>query len=277
MSQRAKGFVLMVVGRGGNVYQRQCRKHSNSNERELTMKLQSCLLTNISARGLALALAYFCFIAIPVRACTIFVLTDTNHALFCNNEDWSDPKTRIWFLPAGEGYYGATYVGFENGYAQGGMNTEGLAFDWVAGYTEKWELDPKLPEVRYNSGQRMLETCATIDEAIAFFRSHSEAGFWRAKILVADRSGASVIIGARDGQLQVESENQCRGFGYGSRPLNAALAKNPKATIADGFKILSDCRQSGDYSTKYSNIFDLKSGDIFLGSRLVKRVNFELF
>jgi hypothetical protein len=199
-----------------------------------------------------------------VRACTIFVLTDTNHALFCNNEDWSDPKTRIWFLPAGEGYYGATYVGFENGYAQGGMNTEGLAFDWVAGYTEKWELDPKLPEVRYNSGQRMLETCATIDEAIAFFRSHSEAGFWRAKILVADRSGASVIIGARDGQLQVESENQCRGFGYGSRPLNAALAKNPKATIADGFKILSDCRQSGDYSTKYSNIFDLKSGDILL-------------
>ena len=69
------------------------------------------------------------------HACTVFVLTDTNRALFCNNEDWSDPKTRIWFLPAGEGYHGAVYVGFENGYAQGGMNTEGLSFDWVAGYT----------------------------------------------------------------------------------------------------------------------------------------------
>ena len=26
------------------------------------------------------------------------------------------------------------YVGFDNGWAQGGMNTAGLAFDWVAGY-----------------------------------------------------------------------------------------------------------------------------------------------
>jgi hypothetical protein len=199
-----------------------------------------------------------------VPACTIFVLTDTNRALFCNNEDWSDPKTRIWFLPASEGCFGAVYVGFDNGYAQGGMNTEGLAFDWVAGFTEKWELDPKLPEVRYNSGQRMLETCATIDQAIAFFRSHFEAGFWRAKILVADRSGASVIIGARDGKLVVEQDDRCRGFGYGQRPLDAALAKNPKVTVADGFRILKDCRQSGDYATKYSNIFDLKSGDIFL-------------
>jgi hypothetical protein len=211
-----------------------------------------------------LGLALLSGLSIPARACTIFVLTDTNRALFCNNEDWSDPKTRIWFLPAGEGYYGAVYVGFDNGYAQGGMNTEGLAFDWVAGYTEKWQPDSHLPDPRGNSGQRMLETCATINDAIAFYRTHREPGFWRAKILVADRSGASVIIGAKDGQLQVESENQCRGFGYGWQPLNAALAKNPKPTVADGFKILRDCRQSGQYATKYSNIFDLKSGDILL-------------
>lgn len=226
------------------------------------MKWQSCPL--IGVRSLALMLAAVFFAAAQVRACTIFVLTDTNHALFCNNEDWSSTNTRIWFIPAGEGYHGAVYVGFENGYAQGGMNTEGLAFDWVAGYTEKWEWDPKLPEVRYNSGQRMLETCATIDQAVAFFRTHFEAGFWRAKILVADRSGASVIIGARDGKLVVEQDDRCRGFGYGQRPLDAALAKHPEVTVAEGFKILKDCRQGGDYATKYSNIFDLRSGDIFL-------------
>src|SRR5215216_5839597 len=109
----------------------------------------------------ALALVFFGLSCMAGHACTIFVLSDTNRALFCNNEDWSDPKTRIWFIPAGEGYHGAVYVGFENGFAQGGVNTEGLAFDWVAGYSEKWQLDPKLPEVRYNSGQRMLESCAT--------------------------------------------------------------------------------------------------------------------
>ncbi len=81
---------------------------------------------------------------------------------------------------------------------------------------------------------------------------------------MADRTGASVIIGARDGQLQVEQENQCRGFGFGHEKLDAALAGKPEPTVAGGFKILRDCRQSGDYATKYSNVYDLKSGDIFL-------------
>ena len=72
----------------------------------------------IRRAGLALVLACFAFVSLPVPACTIFVLTDTNRALFCNNEDWSDPKTRIWFLPAGDGCFGAVYVGFDNGYAQ---------------------------------------------------------------------------------------------------------------------------------------------------------------
>ena len=34
------------------------------------------------------ALALLCLVGAPVRACTIFVLTDTNTALFFNNEDW---------------------------------------------------------------------------------------------------------------------------------------------------------------------------------------------
>ena len=221
-------------------------------------------LMKISVPGLALVLASLFFACASVQACTIFVLTDTNRALFCNNEDWSDSKTRIWFLPAGDGYYGAVYVGFENGWAQGGMNTEGLAFDWVMGHTETWEPDPHLPYARGNSSQRMLETCATVNDAIAFYRSHNEPGFRHSKILVADRTGASVIIGAKDGKLQVEQENQCRGFGFGRRTLNAALATNSEPTVANGFKILRDCRQPGQYATKYSNIYDLKSGDIFL-------------
>jgi hypothetical protein len=228
------------------------------------MKLQTGFRPSVPARGLAFVLACLFFTPMPTRACTMFVLMDANHALFCNNEDWSDPKTRIWFLPAGEGYYGAVYVGFDNGWAQGGMNTEGLACDWVAGYTEQWTPDARLPQARGNSSQRMLETCATVADAIAFYRKHREPGFWRAKLLVADRTGASVIIGAKDGQLQVEKESQCRGFGFGRLTLDSALAKRPEPTVTNGFKILRDCRQSGQYATKYSNIFDLKSGDIFL-------------
>jgi len=214
--------------------------------------------------GLAFVLAFFYFVSAPVQACTIFVLTDTNRALFCNNEDWSNPKTRIWFLPAGNGYFGAGYVGYDDGWAQGGLNTEGLAFDWVAGYREKWEPDSHLKHVRGNSSQRMLETCTTIADAIAFYQSHYEDGFARAKILVADRTGVSVIIGAKDGKLQVEPEKQCRGFGYGEQILKLMLANPPEPTVTNGFKILRACSQKGQYATKYANIFDLKSGDIFL-------------
>lgn len=221
-------------------------------------------MVEIPWKRLAFVLALFSFASMPAHACTIFVLTDTNHSLFCNNEDWANPKTRIWFLPAGEGYYGTVYVGFDDGWAQGGMNTEGLACDWVAGYKEKWELDSNIPKARGNSSQRMLETCSTVADAVAFYRSHGESAFSYAKILVADRTGASVRIGAKDGVLQVEQDNQCRGFGYGWRTLDVALAKNPKPTVTNGFEILRSCRQKGPSATKYSNVYDLKSGDIFL-------------
>src|SRR5439155_25939388 len=40
-----------------------------------------------------LAFGWLWFVAVPVQACTIFVLTDTNRVLFCNNEDWGTPMT----------------------------------------------------------------------------------------------------------------------------------------------------------------------------------------
>lgn len=198
------------------------------------------------------------------NACTIFVLTDAKRTLFCNNEDWSNPKSRIWFIPAGEGYLGCAYVGFDNGCAQGGLNTKGLAFDWVAGSPAQWKpaADLKLP--RGIPSARMLETCATVDEAIVFFRQYREPSFAYAKILIADSSGKSVIIGTKECQLQIEAANHCRGFGYGQRTLDKILATTPEPTVANGAGILHACLQDGKQNTKYSNIFDLKSGDIHL-------------
>lgn len=86
-----------------------------------------------------------CFlISIPTHACTIFTLTSSDRVLFCNNEDWKDLNARIWFVPAtpisstDKKKYGCAYIGFSNQWGQGGVNTEGLAYDWVAGYRNKW-------------------------------------------------------------------------------------------------------------------------------------------
>jgi hypothetical protein len=210
-----------------------------------------------------LALLFLKVSSVPAWACTIFALTDADHALFFNNEDYSNPATRIWFVPGGEGCYGCAYVGFDNGWAQGGLNTKGLAFDWVAGFTEEWQPND-LKSVRGNPSERMLESCVTVEDATAFYRKYREPGFSYAKVFVADKNGVSTIIGAKNGKLQVEKTHRSRGFGYGGRTLERMLAEPPAPTVSGGIAILQACLQDGLYATKYSNVFDLKSGEIFL-------------
>ena len=202
-------------------------------------------------------------LAIPASACTIFVLTDGRRVLFCNNEDWTNPATRIWFVPAGKGYYGCVYIGYDDGWARGGMNTEGLACDWVGGFAENWQGDA-VTCVRGNPTERLLESCATVEEAIAFFQAHQEPDFYHAKILVADRNGTSVVIGAHDGKLEVDKSERSRSFGYAFQTFRECFRKDSELTVANGASILRACLQEGKYATKYSNIFDLKSGDIYL-------------
>jgi hypothetical protein len=210
------------------------------------------------------ALALVVFGTTSLFGCTIFVLTDGDRVLFCNNEDWFNRATRLWFVPAGKDHLGCAYVGFDNGWAQGGVNEAGVAFDWVAGFEEKYPIDPQLKSIRGNPSERMLESCATIDEAIAFYRTHLEADFRRGRIMIADRTGASVIIGARDGKLHFDRQQHSRGFGWARDQLRAELAKSPEPTLAACGAILRACLQPGDGGTKYSNVFDLKSGDIVL-------------
>jgi hypothetical protein len=203
----------------------------------------------------------FCTTAIQLHACTVFVLTDTNRVLFCNNEDGPSSKTRIWFIPAGPKHYGCVFMGYEDGWAQGGMNSEGLACDWLAGWREKVP-EVSLPETRGN--QEVLETCATIEEAMTFYREHRERHFWYAKVLLTDKTGASVLIGAHDGKLQIEKMNESRGLGYGGATLAKMLGESSKPELTNGVKILRACLQPGKNMTRYFNVFDVKSGDIFL-------------
>src|SRR5690606_4133138 len=160
-------------------------------------------------------------IVAPVYSCTIFVLTNEKQTLFFNNEDWSSPASRLWFVPAGKDYFGCAYLGFDNGWAQGGVNEQGLAFDWVAGFENSWNPDPALQRVIGNPSERMLESCASVHEAIAFYKKYREPSFSTARIMIADKTGASVIIGVNEnGELLFDISTVSRGFGYGSKILS---------------------------------------------------------
>src|SRR5580765_1033069 len=87
--------------------------------------------TTLVSNFFAFAVGFLVVLTTSARACTIFVLTDTNRTLFFNNEDWSNPNSRIWFVPARWGDYGYAAVGFDDGWSQGGVNTMGLAYDVV--------------------------------------------------------------------------------------------------------------------------------------------------
>ena len=124
--------------------------------------------------------------------------------------------------------------------------------------------DPKQKIVRGIPHERMLETCTTVDEAIAFYRTHWDPVLSYAKMLLADRTGASAILGAHDGQFQVFRTNASDGFGYGGEILGRTIHLQPEPALTNAVRLLQATRQEGKYGTKYSNVFDLNSGDIFL-------------
>ncbi len=223
------------------------------------MKLRRLLITRMACAALIVLQGMP-----PAEACTIFVLTNGRRAFFANNEDWSDPRTRIWFVPETEARHGCVFVGFQNHWAQGGMNTKGLAFDWVAGYKETYVPGSDLQSVKGNPSEEMIQTCATVDDAIRFYQRYREPSFSYARILIADRTGASVIVRASGGHLEFDKARCSRGFGYAGETVQKLLATNPPPSAGRASQILRACLQEGAYATKYSNVFDLKSGDIFL-------------
>ncbi len=58
-----------------------------------------------------------------VLACTAFFMFDGIRAIAGQNEDWIDPNTQIWFVPASPDSHAIVYFGFGKGrYPAGGIS-----------------------------------------------------------------------------------------------------------------------------------------------------------
>src|SRR5512136_2947687 len=66
------------------------------------------------------------------QGCSTVYATDGQQMLGGNNEDSGEPLTKVWFVPAGEGTHGMVLFGYGTYRAQGGMNDEGLFFDFLS-------------------------------------------------------------------------------------------------------------------------------------------------
>lgn len=150
----------------------------------------------------------------PSAACTIFNAEGNGMLLVGNNEEHEDPNGEVRFEPASEGKYDKITFAF-GPFTQGCMNERGLFFDcwapnafklppWTPGQLlpngKVPDRQPTMDEMwqictRYDvTNKQMLESCATVEEAIIFYQGHYEASFGYAHIMVTDRSGASAAI-----------------------------------------------------------------------------------
>ena len=219
------------------------------------------------------------------ESCTIFTASFGDKVLFGNNEDWINPNTYYWVVPPRSENYGVVYFGFDNLWPQGGINEKGLAYDVNALPKAALNPHPELPKVKKPFSE-FLKKCSTVAEVIDRVKSHSWESAWRAQLHVADRTGDAVIISAGpggeiaftrkqngDGYLVSTNFNRAnpQNGRYPCRRYDTAVAMLEKIQdeadlTPDYFRsILDAVHQEGPFAnTVYSNVFDLKHGNIYL-------------
>jgi penicillin V acylase-like amidase (Ntn superfamily) len=215
-------------------------------------------------------------IANATFACTVFHAADGDVVLGGNNEDWHVPLTKLWFLPEQEGRYGVVYVTFSDHRAiQGGMNDQGLFFDFLAVKRRDVAPTPDKPPWNAHPLREVMERCATVDEAVEMLEAHNRAFMWRICIFLGDARGDSAIVEAeavvrKQGTFQVATnfrqslippaESTCRRHRTATRMLSQADAVN-----VDLFRrICAAVHQRGKNPTLYSTIYDLKRKVVYL-------------
>jgi hypothetical protein len=217
----------------------------------------------LSVLGLLLATS-------PAWACTGLVVQDGERVLVGNNEDWFNPRTKIWFIQPVKERYGCIFFGFDNFWPQGGMNQKGLFFDGFALKPKPVEGAAGKPRFHGNLVKEMMATCATVEEALALLERYNRSFMSQFQLLIADAAGDAAIVEAeavvrKQGAYQVvtnfrQSETDpaaitCPRY----RTARDMLETCGEDTLDCIRNILDATHQEKNALTLYSNIYDLKA------------------
>lgn len=215
-------------------------------------------------------------LAPAAEPCAILTLRDDALVLMGNNEDYVEPGY-VWFVPARKGRLGRVNVGFADGFAQGGMNEKGLAFDAAVVAEVPWSPDPDKPSPK-NLIEQIMDTCGTVEEAIARFQTHNCSHLARSQFLFADASGDSAVIAwlpdrglsveRIEGRQQIATNTRLAPSGYRcQRHVRAeqVLAERGDVSLATVAATLDAIHQHGPGAfTSYSTIYDLRARRLYL-------------
>jgi hypothetical protein len=240
----------------------------------------------VSGLLLKVFLAVLALAVLPFQnldACTIITMAKGEQVIIGNNEDWTDPRTKMWFYPAATGEYGRVCFGFSKdfGFPQGGINDQGLFLDANALEPTGWQADPGKPlfdDSCVSINDYILAHCATVDDAIAFFKKYS-VFLGGGKFVIADARGGSIVvewangsdrISRREGFYQISTNipqwNIVPGKVSDDR-YNIAervILNRNEVSIAALRAVLSATHKEWSYPTIYSYICDLKKLRVYV-------------
>ena len=210
-----------------------------------------------------------------VLACTAFCAVGSGQVLVGNNEDFTNPRTKIRFVPATDGSYGRMYVGFDDLWPQGGMNEHGLWFDGFAAPPIGDEGAAQLPSFPGNIIDKAMAECRTVEEVVRLFSQYNRAFLREGILMFADASGDAVsiernaIVRKTRGHFVQTNFHQSRSrtAPQDGRFLTASamLERAGDRISIDLFRsILEATHQRGSAPTLYSNIYDLRARRMYL-------------
>jgi len=222
-------------------------------------------------------LLIFWFSVAPLFPCTIVMAFKDGKILVGNNEDRSFYETKIRVLPASERFFGRIIFGYSDSPFQGGMNDRGLFVDGNRLSPTGWEPSEGKPDFRGSVISFILATCATVADVREFFEKNNVQALQQARFPVADKSGESMVVEFGQGRVQfVRSEEyyliatnfvwtNVKNDDYSCwryKTADRLLGEAENLDISLIREVLDATHQEGRSETVYSNIFDLKTGQI---------------
>ena len=222
-------------------------------------------------------LSAFCLILTSqwALACTGLVVQDGERVLVGNNEDWFNPRTKIWFIqPVGD-RYGSIFFGFDNYWPQGGMNQKGLFFDGFALKPKAVDEAEAKPRFKGNLIKEVMATCGTVKETLALIDQYSLYFMDHFQLFFADATGDAAIVEANAVIRKQGDDHVVTNFRQSEtdpdkiscwRYLTACklLAECSDDRLGCIRDILAATSQEGDYPTQYSNIYDLNARRVYV-------------
>ncbi len=220
--------------------------------------------------------------------CLLFILTITNPSYSCTsiydvqdslilagkNQDFGEWRTALGFIPPKDGCFGKAYFGGKGVFPTGGINSEGLWFEYHQGEYPK-QMDNAKGKIIFkgNLVDKILSQCSTVQNVIDTLKRYTQLALFNQNIAFGDKFGHSIILEGDtiingNGNYQIctnfyqSKHDRTKWNGWRYRNVDNMMKGNPKLSVNLIKEAL--CSAQNPVFTQYSVIYNLKKGIIYV-------------